>query len=137
MIANELLAQSKLWKIRSIESLAWADGQPWYVCTFKRQGWRKPPQLVLSAGLRQVGAGGLEDASSLQFPPAKTPARPSPEKHGLDATPLSPFLVCCIFGQHRLRSCDRRTLRVDRAAFHRCVKSATNGSLDQEDVLES
>ncbi len=55
-IANELLGETKLPRIRYVGTLAWSENLPWYGCRFKRQGFRKPPQLLLWTPLR----GSLE-----------------------------------------------------------------------------
>ncbi len=55
-IANELLGEAKLRRTRYVGTVAWSENLPWYVCRFRRQGFRKPPQLLLWAALR----GSLE-----------------------------------------------------------------------------
>src|SRR5207249_2422072 len=48
-----LLGVAKLPRPRSVGTIAWSENLPWYMCRFKREGFRKPSQLVLSAPLRE------------------------------------------------------------------------------------
>jgi len=51
-MANPLLGEAKLPRAGSVGTIAWSENLPWYMCRFKREGFRKPSQLVLSAPLR-------------------------------------------------------------------------------------
>jgi hypothetical protein len=56
-MARYLQRQVKRPKFGEITSLAWSEYQPWYWAGLKRKGIRKPPTLVLFAGLRErIGA---------------------------------------------------------------------------------
>jgi len=56
-MARELQHRVKRPKFGEITSLAWSEYQPWYWAGFKRKGIRKPPTLLLFAGLRErIGA---------------------------------------------------------------------------------
>jgi len=52
-MARELQHRVKRPKFGEITSLAWSEYQPWYWAGFKRKGIRKPPTLLLFAGLRE------------------------------------------------------------------------------------
>ena len=62
-MANQLLGEAKLPRARSVGTIAWSENLPWYMCRFKRQGFRKPFQLVLPASLR--GSLALDDEKTL------------------------------------------------------------------------
>ena len=51
-MSNKLLTEITLRRVRSVQTIAWSENQPWYWCSFKRQGFRNPPQLVLCARFR-------------------------------------------------------------------------------------
>jgi hypothetical protein len=50
--ANRLLGEARLPRARSVRTILWSENLPWYACRFRRQGFRKPSQLVLPASLR-------------------------------------------------------------------------------------
>jgi len=51
--ANQLLSEAKLPRAHSVGTIGWSEYLPWYECRFKREGFRKPSKLVLSAELRE------------------------------------------------------------------------------------
>jgi len=50
--ASQLLGEARLPRARSVGTISWSQNLPWYACRFKREGFRKPFQLVLPASLR-------------------------------------------------------------------------------------
>ena len=50
--ANQLLGEARLPRARCAGTIAWSQNLPRDACRFKREGFRKPSQLVLSAALR-------------------------------------------------------------------------------------
>jgi hypothetical protein len=61
--ANELLPGIKLRRYHSVQSIDWADNQPWYWSHLSRKGFRGPTTLVLASSVR--GRLGPDDWKTL------------------------------------------------------------------------
>jgi len=51
-VANTLLTEIRLRRVRAVETIAWSDQQRWYECSFTREVFEKPYRLILDANLR-------------------------------------------------------------------------------------